>query len=65
MAIQADSRIFETGSLIRGWPIWKLSNKNTVYMRKCFLQNLQMSKTCWACFNSMGTKKPKSCFWTL
>ena len=40
MAIQADSRIFETGSLIRGGPIWKLLNKNTVYMRKCFLQNL-------------------------
>ena len=46
---------FDTGRLIQGRPIWKLSTKNTVYMRKCFLQNLQMSETCWACFNRMRT----------
>ena len=50
MAIQADSKIFETGTLIQGRPIWKLLGKKTVYTRKCCLQKVKMSKTCWACF---------------
>ena len=56
---------FDIGSLIQGGPIWKLQSKKKktqkhVYMRKCCLQNLKMSKICWACFNNMGPKKTKT-----
>ena len=51
---------FDTGCLIQGRPIWKLLTKNTVHMKKCCLQNLKMSKICWACFNNMGPKKTKT-----
>ena len=59
---------FDTGSIIQGayMEVTEQKKKKNVYIRKCCLQNIKMSDTRWAFFfNSMGSKKTKSCFLTL
>ena len=54
---------FDTGSIIQGAYMEvteQKKKKKNVYIMKCCLQNLKMSKICWACFNNMGPKKTKT-----
>lgn len=55
---------FDTGSIIQGAYLeaTEPKKKKSVYKEMLPPEYKKMFQTCWACLNSMGTEKTKSCF---